>query len=207
MKIILQHLAKRFNYEWIFRDLNHEFKDGNAYAITGPNGSGKSTLLKIISGQLTPSEGTINYSDNNSEINVNDIFQHVSYSAPYIDLIDDFTLKEYLEFHFSFKKIINNHTIDQLLEISGLNKHKNKSLKSFSSGMKQRAKLTSAILSETHILLLDEPTTNLDKEGVEWYLNLIQQNLKNRVVIVGSNMEREYGFCKEVVDISGYKIK
>lgn len=204
MKIILQHLGKRFNYDWIFRGIEQEFISGRSYAVLGPNGSGKSTLLKVISGQLSPSEGVIQYS-NDQIINADSVFKHLSYAAPYIELIEEFTLHEFFEFHCSFKKIINDHSVSDLIEICGLGKHKNKLLKSFSSGMKQRVKLTASILSKSEILLLDEPSTNLDKEGVDWYMDLIKNNLSERIVIIGSNMEREYNFCDVSIDINRYK--
>lgn len=205
MKITLQNLSKRFNYDWIFRDINYTFESGNAYVITGPNGSGKSTLLKVISGQLSPSEGKLHYAVDNKNIDINDIYKEVVFTAPYIDLIDDFTLTEFLHFHFSFKRTIQQITVDEIISLTGLNKHKNKPLRSFSSGMRQRVKLIAAIVSDTAILLLDEPTTNLDHEGVDWYLEMMEQYRGQRLVIVGSNMEREYAFCMHRINISDYK--
>lgn len=204
MKIELLGVSKRFNYEWIFRDLNYNFESSNSYAITGQNGSGKSTLLKIISGQLSPSEGSISYYHQKS-IPVENIYTEVAFTAPYIELVDDFSLFEYLQFHFSFKKVLNGHTLTELLEISGLQKHRNKSLKTFSSGMKQRVKLITTILSDTKLLLLDEPSSNLDAAGVLWYQQLMDQYRSERIVIVGSNMEREYLFCNKTLNIAEYK--
>ena len=204
MKIELRGVSKRFNYEWIFRDLTFDFESGNSYGITGQNGSGKSTLIKIISGQLTPSEGIITYHDT-KPCSVENIYAEVAFTAPYIDLVDDFNLSEYLQFHFSFKKILKGHSQSDLLEISGLQKHRNKSLKTFSSGMKQRVKLITTILSDTKLLLLDEPTSNLDAAGVSWYGQLMEDNRNDRIVIVGSNMEREYQFCNKSLDIADYK--
>jgi len=204
MKIELRGVSKRFNYEWIFRDLTFDFESGNSYAIIGQNGSGKSTLLKIISGQLSPSEGSVIYTSQ-KKITAENIYSEVSFTAPYIELVDDFNLTEYLQFHFSFKKVLNGRSQNNLLEISGLQKHRNKSLKTFSSGMKQRVKLVTAILSDTPILLLDEPTSNLDIAGVAWYLQLMEEYKKDRIVIIGSNMEREYHFCNNTLDITDYK--
>lgn len=204
MKILLTNLSKRFNYEWIFRDINYTLETGNAYALTGANGSGKSTLLKIISGQLSPSSGTITYFKN-EQIPVENIFEDVVFTAPYIDLIDDFTLLELLEFHFSFKKIINGQTVQQLIDLSGLSKHQNKTYRSFSSGMKQRVKLITTLMSDAPLVILDEPTTNLDSAGVEWYLQLVENTNTNRIIITGSNLEREYQYCNKIINISDYK--
>lgn len=204
MKITLSNLSKRFNYEWIFRDINYTFEIGNAYALTGPNGSGKSTLLKIISGQLSPSQGTIIYF-NNKLIPVDQIFQNVSFTAPYIDLIEEFTFEECLNFHFAFKRSYNNYSVKELMEIAELQKHKNKAVKSFSSGMRQRIKILTTLLADSPIILLDEPTTNLDKVGVDWYLKLIEMIKADRLIITGSNMEREYQYCNHIIDIINYK--
>ena len=205
MKIILSNISKRFNYEWIFRDINYTFESGNAYALTGPNGSGKSTLLKVISGQLSPSQGALVY-DNGSNIPVEEIYAQVTFTAPYIDLIEEFTLNEILEFHFSFKKVFPGYTVSDVLAVSGLEKHSNKPIKSFSSGMKQRVKIITTLLSDNSIVILDEPTTNLDTVGVDWYLDLVEKTKQNRIIITGSNMEREYRFCNHIINIADYKI-
>ena len=84
---------------------------------------------------------------------------------------------------------------------------KNKLIKYFSSGMKQRLKLALAFCSDTPMLMLDEPTSNLDSQGVDWYLNLVQQFAENRLTIVCSNQEHEYSFCDEQLNISEYKQK
>jgi len=204
MKIIVSNLSKRFNYEWIFRDMQYTFESGNAYALTGPNGSGKSTLLKVLSAQLSPSQGTIVYEDN-TIIPVENIYREITFTAPYIDLIDEFTLMELLEFHFAFKQPIHQHTTQSLLQLSGLEKQKNKAIKSFSSGMKQRVKLLTTIMSNNKIVILDEPTTNLDQAGVDWYLQLVESAKANKIIITGSNMEREYSYCNHVINIADYK--
>src|SRR5688572_3710780 len=99
MKISLQNLGKRFNREWIFRHLNYQFISGRSYAITGPNGSGKSTLLQLISGASLVSEGSVSY----EEIKPEDIYRHVSISAPYLQLVEEMTLYELLNFHSGLK--------------------------------------------------------------------------------------------------------
>ncbi len=204
MKIELRGVSKRFNYEWIFRDLTFDFETGNSYAITGQNGSGKSTLLKIISGQLSPSEGTMSYTSEKT-FTPDEIYGQIAFTAPYIELIEDFNLLEFLQFHFSFKTPLKGLKINDVLDISGLQKQNKKSLKTFSSGMKQRVKLVTAILSSTPVLLLDEPTSNLDESGVEWYKQLIDKYRQNRIVIVGSNMTREYLFCTQTIDMAAFR--
>lgn len=204
MIISLENISKRFNYEWIFRDVNFAFDENDRCAIIGPNGSGKSTLLKVIAGQLTPSSGNIIYSDK-QEIPQENVYQMVSYAAPYLELIEEFTLSEMVQFHFSFKKWKSGLNLQAIISLSGLEKHKHKQLRTFSSGMRQRVKLVLALCAETPLVILDEPTTNLDESGVEWYLHLIRDFGVGRIILVGSNQEREYTFCSKSLNILDFK--
>jgi ABC-type multidrug transport system ATPase subunit len=204
MTITLEDIGRRFNQEWIFKGINYQFNPGGKYAILGPNGSGKSTLLSVILGNLSPSEGIITYNQEKS-IAVERIYQYVSFAAPYLDLIEEFTLQETIDFHFKFKQLHKGFDEGMVLELLGLKKSQDKALKHFSSGMKQRTKLVLACCTETPILLLDEPTSNLDKQGVSWYHDLIERFTANRLVIVGSNQEAEYSFCNHFVQITDYK--
>ncbi len=204
MTITLQDIGRRFNQEWIFKGINYQFSSGGKYAILGPNGSGKSTLLSVILGNLSPSEGIITYKEEKN-IAVEKIYQYVSFAAPYLDLIEEFTLQETIDFHFKFKQLHKDFDEGMVLELLGLKKSQDKALKHFSSGMKQRTKLVLACCTETPILLLDEPTSNLDKQGVLWYHELIERFTDNRLVIVGSNQEAEYSFCNHFVQITDYK--
>jgi len=207
MLIKLEDVGKRYRYEWIFKNVNQRFESGNAYAILGPNGVGKSTLMKILSGYLSPSKGKIIFSEKefSSPIDPDDVFKNISYAAPYIDLIEELTLKEAVKFHQRFKPFYEEVTEESIFELLNFKKAKNKEIRFFSSGMKQRLKLVLAFCSETPILLLDEPTTNLDAQGVDWYLNLVEQFSKNRLIIVASNIEHDYRFCKEHLNIMDYK--
>src|ERR1700709_1668785 len=103
MKITLQNIGRRFNREWIFRGVDYTFSDNGSYAILGPNGSGKSTLLQVLNGSLAPSVGKLNYTFNNAEVDASDVYQHLSLAAPYLELIEEFTLSEVIDFHFQFK--------------------------------------------------------------------------------------------------------
>ncbi|QNN41830.1 ABC transporter ATP-binding protein [Pedobacter roseus] len=204
MKITLQKVGRRFNKEWIFRDLSTEFSSGNSYAILGPNGSGKSTLLSVLNGSLSPSEGKIIFSDT-AEIPVENIYRYISLAAPYLELVETFTLKEIIDFHFKFKNFAAGLDAKKLIEVLGLEKAKNKEIKYFSSGMKQRTKLALACCTDTPILFLDEPTSNLDVQGINWYRELIENFGKDRLTIIGSNQIQEYDFCTEHIQISDYK--
>lgn len=204
MQITLEHLGRRFNKEWIFKEISYTFAQGNQYAILGPNGSGKSTLLSVLLGNLTPSEGKISYIEG-KEILPEHIFSYISLAAPYLDLVEEFTLQETIEFHFKFKKYQQGLDADAVLDLLALSKAQDKPLKYFSSGMKQRTKLALAFCADTPILALDEPTSNLDVQGTDWYLSLIEKYAGNRLVLVGSNQAYEYEFCKQQLNILDYK--
>lgn len=201
VQISLQNAGKRFNKDWIFRDLNYTFEMGQHYALIGNNGSGKSTLLQIISGYATLSKGKMDWGSNTVE----NIFQQISIAAPYLELVEEFTTLEQFKFHESFKPLRNDLTIETMIEMIGLTTATHKQIRYFSSGMKQRLKLALAIFSETPILLLDEPCSNLDKEGYAMYQTLIDRYAKHKLIIVGSNDTQEYAFCKHHINLMDYK--
>lgn len=205
MKILLSDTGKRYNREWIFRHLSYEFNSGNAYAITGNNGSGKSTLLQVIGGAIQHSEGTVEWETAHQQIPADQHHQHLTIAAPYLELPEEMTLVEFLQFHQSFKPFFSSISIDEMIETVGLTAAKQKQIRNYSSGMKQRVKLAQAIFSDVPVVLLDEPCTNLDAEGVALYQRLIAHYCKNRLVIVSSNDEAEYNFCEFVLPISRYK--
>jgi ABC-type multidrug transport system ATPase subunit len=205
MKIVLDKIGRRFNREWIFREVNYIFETGNSYAILGANGSGKSTLLQVISGSLTSSEGKVSYFLEDTPLNIENVFPELSLAAPYLELIEEFTLSEHIDFHFQFKRYREGYDKKSVVSLLGLHHSEHKALKNFSSGMKQRVKLALAFCSDTKILLLDEPSSNLDQQGVEWYLSLIEQFSSDRLVIVCSNQQHEYGFCDERINVEDFK--
>ncbi|WP_419700547.1 ABC transporter ATP-binding protein [Mucilaginibacter sp. NFX135] len=205
MNITLQNIGRRFNRDWIFRGVDYTFNSGQAYAILGPNGSGKSTLLQILNASLTPSAGTISYTFQNKPVHPTEVFTHLSLAAPYLELIEEFTLTEMVDFHFKFKSYKPDIDKKELIDLLSLAKSENKLIRYFSSGMKQRLKLILAFCADTPILMLDEPTSNLDTQGVDWYLGLVEQFATGRLTIVCSNQEHEYGFCNERLSISDYK--
>jgi len=228
MKITLTDVGKRFNRDWIFRHVNCEFTNGHSYAIIGPNGSGKSTLLQVIAGAMAESEGKVEYrmvdgrwsmaeSENvigvDQRPSVNDhrsaptenFYQHISIAAPYMELIEEMSLTEFLQFHQIFKPFISGIDVQKIISEIGLEKPAHKHLRYYSSGMKQRVKLAQAVFSDTPVLLLDEPCTNLDEEGIALYHRLIENYCSNRILIVSSNDEQEFGFCEKRINIMDNK--
>lgn len=203
--IRLQNTGKRYRLEWIFRGIDYTFESPGRYAVLGPNGSGKSTLLKVLSGHLSPSKGRISFEINGKITEPDVVYRSVSYAAPYIELIEEFTLEEALKFHAGLKPMLPGMTPARLYEILALPKARSKEIRFFSSGMKQRVKLALAICSDTPVLLLDEPATNLDVQGVEWYKNLIREYAEDRLVVIASNDPHDAEFCPVHLNILDFK--
>lgn len=206
MHIKLSGAGKRFNREWIFRKASLELHSGHSYAITGPNGSGKSTLLQSIGGMLHLSEGKLEYYLNGKSIASEATHQHVAICAPYLDVIEEMTLLEFFHFHFSFKPFLAGLDAARAVDIIGLKAAANKQIRYYSSGMKQRVKLAQAIFCHAGIVLLDEPTSNLDKQGIDLYHRMVAQFCTDRLVIVSSNDPVEYSFCQTVLEVAQWKL-
>lgn len=205
MTITVSNLGKRFNREWIFRGLTTEFKPGNIYAITGPNGSGKSTLMQVLWGQVPPSEGTIEFKSEYGAVPLEGAFKHIAIAAPYMDLLEDFTLREHLEFHFRLKTAQSGLNTRKLLEKLELETASNKPIKQFSSGMKQRVKLGLALFSGSEAIFLDEPTTNLDEAASGWYMNNLTAVMSDKVVFIATNQPTDYPTDSIILDLSTLK--
>lgn len=205
MNILLENLGKRYRYDWIFRGLDYQFSPEKRYAILGSNGSGKSTLMKVLSGHLSPSKGQISFDLEGKKISPDVIYKYVSYAAPYIDLIEEFTLEEAIGFHRSLKPLLPGLDAARIFDILALPRARQKEIRHFSSGMKQRLKLILALASDTPILLLDEPSTNLDIQGIEWYKGLIQEYATNRLTIIASNDPHDLDICTGHLNMLDYK--
>lgn len=190
--LTVSDLGKRFNREWIFRHLNYQFLPGQTYAVTGPNGSGKSTLLQVLWGQMPQTSGALQYRKGANDLPAEDVFRHIAIATPYMDLIEEFTLLEMVNFHFRLKKIRNGLNREDLLPRMVLEQASDKQLINFSSGMKQRLKLALAFYTEADVYFLDEPGTNLDKKAFAWYLQELSQLPKESVVFIASNNADEY---------------
>jgi len=139
MKILLDHISKRFQKHWIFKEISTSFSTPGAYALLGANGSGKSTLLRVIAGMQSPTKGKITYSVNDKELSPNELFPFISFSAPGQEIIEEYTLREFLQFHFSFKKPLNGLSTEDIIRITGLTASADKMIGDYSSGMKQAA--------------------------------------------------------------------
>ena len=205
MQVQLEDVGKKFQHEWVFRDITFRFEENLTYALTGPNGSGKSTLLTMISASVPPSRGTIKYWKSGVYLGEESVYQCLTLAAPYQELVEEFTLQELLDFHFALKPPVAALSVSEILEKMRLEGAINKHIYQFSSGMKQRLKLGLALYSDSQMTLLDEPCANLDAENARWYKEEIKQILGQRLIIIASNQSYEYDFCDQVLDIVHFK--
>ena len=205
MQIIIEGTGKKYNKEWIFKGIDKSISTGRPLAVVGPNGSGKSTLMLIISGWTLPTTGSISYLEDDNAIPPEEFYKSIDFVAPYTELVEELTLAEFLKLHFSFKTLKNGLKIGDIINKSRLEGNEQKFVKHFSSGMKQRLKLALGIYSASPILLLDEPTTNLDQENRNWYFEEIMTLLQNKIVVIASNQPEEYTFAEDFIKIENYK--
>jgi ABC-type multidrug transport system ATPase subunit len=202
MKVVLDQVSKRFGAQRVLRNAGLVLESGSITGVTGPNGSGKSTLLQIIAGSLQPDDGTVTHEHNGVMIPEDGVFRTISIAAPYLNLYEDLSLNEALLTHTRFKQLRNNNTPRDFWGMVDLEHARNKQIRDLSSGMLQRFKLGLAIVSDTPLLLLDEPGSNLDAYGMEWYHNLLNDHTADRTVLVCSNREQEeLSTCSEIIRI------
>lgn len=205
MEIVAEQLGKKYRNEWIFRRVNLTLTAGTSYTFIGPNGSGKSTLLQLLAGSLPLTEGNLTYRQRGRNMEPEDWFRQVSIVAPYLELIEELTLAELLTFHQTFKPFKAGFTTDVIADRLLLSHARDKEIKYFSSGMKQRVKLGLAFFSDSPVIILDEPTANLDRQGAAWYHEQVRQLSPRQLLLIGSNVPEEYDFCPNVIDIAQWK--
>ncbi len=210
MKIVAERLGKKYRKEWIFRRVELSLVAGSSYTFVGPNGSGKSTMLQLLTGSLPITEGKLTYSLNGITMEPDDWFRQISIAAPYLELVEELTLDELLRFHQTFKPFRAGLTPEAIAQRLLLTHALHKEIKYFSSGMKQRVKLGLAFFSDAPIIILDEPTSNLDRQGTDWYHEQIHELISpsttsEKLLLIGSNQPDEYDFCPNVIDIKQWK--
>ena len=199
MNIKFENVSKKFGAKRVIKNFSKSFKR-KKYAIVGDNGSGKSTLLLLISNLMTPSHGKIIYSLDGVEIDKELFIKKIIFSAPYQKLVDELTLKEFLIFHYKFRDYIKNPLT--ILSEFGLENFKNTQIKNLSSGSEQKLKLLISFNTKADFILLDEPTTNLDKKGIAIYTKTIKKYSKDKGIIIATNREKDIVFNEtEVIEL------
>lgn len=203
MQIQIDKLSKRFGQNWVIKDLNYEIASGDRVAVQGANGSGKSTFLKLVSGFLSMTDGTIQYQQTGNSIHRNVINSYQSFAAPYITFQPDFTPSEVFH-HLSEHRQFRSTDVSEFLGKAELKSQRNKYLREFSDGMRQRLSLAIAIDCKSDLLILDEPTSYLDQYYCDWYFELLSSELENRTLILASNAKEDFKFCTSFLDSNSF---
>lgn len=202
----LSSVKKYFGRRLIFNNLTFKMDKPGVYGISGPNGSGKSTLVKIIAGIIGSSEGTLTHSFNGKEILPEKLHDYIGFVAPYLVLYEEFTAWENLEHSAKIRGIIlDTKRVNYLLEKFLIYNRKDDLVKTYSSGMKQRLKFIFALMHSPSLLILDEPTSNLDEEGKNSVYGIIKEEGEKNIVIVASNENQDLSFCSEIIDLNKFK--
>lgn len=204
-KLLLEahSLKKTFNHRTIFFDVNFALRSLNGLGIVGRNGSGKSTLVKIIAGILSPTSGTIQYSLGTDPIEHIKQQDYIGFVAPYLQLYDEFTAWENLDLARTIRGVkIPDHTLNTLLERVNLIDRKDNVVRTYSSGMKQRLKYACALLHQPLLLILDEPTSNLDSEGVQIVQQIMKEQIERGILVVATNEQEDLLFCTQTLDLN-----
>jgi heme exporter protein A len=202
-KLTAANLTKSFNNRVIFKNISFSLSPGSSLAITGANGSGKSTLTKIIAGLMSPTAGHINCTIQNTNIKKEEYKYFVGFVSPYLNLYDELTALENVRMLTNMRvvKKPTDEKIDSVLEFVGLWNLRNDPVSIFSSGMKQRLKYAFAIVHEPHFLVLDEPTSNLDAEGIGLIRRIIKKQKEHGTVIIATNDNKEVKWCEKELQL------
>ncbi len=202
MEIKAAGLGKSYGEKRVFRDIGFGVKDGQSLAIIGPNGSGKTTLIKILCGLIRPSEGILNYYGNGMELRPDDIFSHIGLVGPYLELYEELTAWENVQFFMRMRNLKNiGDQVNELFKFFKLSGREQDPVKTYSSGMRQRLKYIAALLHNPAILFLDEPTANLDIQGIESVYQVMEEQKRNKILIIATNDHDDLKFGDEQIAV------
>jgi heme exporter protein A len=201
-----QNLSKLFGRRLIFKDINFSWSEKGIFGISGPNGSGKSTLVKIVAGLIASSSGKIIHKNSGGEIIPEKLHNHIGFVAPYLVLYEEFSALENLKIFAKIRGVnFNEEKVTHYLTQFLLENRKNDLVKTYSSGMKQRLKFIFALMHSPEVLIFDEPTSNLDEEGKKVVYKIVNEEEKQRIVIIASNEVKDLELCSEVLLLEKFK--
>lgn len=199
----VESLAKSFNYRSVFFDITFALHSREGLGIVGRNGSGKSTLAKIVAGVLSPTGGTVRYSVGNEPVAAVCLHDYIGFVAPYLQLYDEFSAWENLDLCRRIRGTeVPDERLKDLLQRVGLIQRKDHLVRTYSSGMKQRLKYACALLHQPPLLILDEPSSNLDAEGVGIVRQLMKEQIGEGILVVATNEADDLQYCSRTIDLN-----
>ncbi len=207
-KITLEvsNLRKDFDRRPVFKNLNFTLTNSDSLAITGRNGSGKSTLVKVLANTYSQTSGRVSFSIGSKPVERQSFYKFIGFVSPYLNLYDEFTGFENLHFVANLRGL-KNSLIEEVLKRVGLFERRDDLVKIYSSGMKQRLKIAFAIIHNPLILMLDEPTSNLDTEGIRIVDSIAQEYRNGRILIIATNDQHERNLCHKDINLDTQSLK
>ncbi|HQY20284.1 MAG TPA: ABC transporter ATP-binding protein [Ignavibacteria bacterium] len=208
IELSAENISKSYSGKIIFKNFSINLKSGDSVSILGRNGSGKSTLIKLLTGLIASNKGKVILKVNGSTVPQNLWYSQIGLISPYLNLYDELTGIENLEFFCSLRNNSRDdmkEKIDFYLNKVSLFDKRNEPLKNYSSGMKQKLKLIFAIINEPGILYMDEPRSNLDTEGIDIICQTAEEQKKNGILIVATNDTDDIQLCEKSINIEDYK--
>ncbi|MEM0963408.1 MAG: ABC transporter ATP-binding protein [Bacteroidota bacterium] len=201
-RLVADQLSMRFGRRRLFDGLTVAVEPGDPLAVVGPNGAGKSTLLLLFAGLLTPTGGTVRLDLDGTPVEPRDVPRSVGYVAPALDLYDALTARETLAFLARARALDSaSQRVDATLDRVGLAARAEDPVGAFSTGMRQRLRIATALVHDPPVLLLDEPGATLDAAGRDLIASLVADDA--RVVVLATNDPAEAQLCARQVKIGG----
>lgn len=192
--LVIENIQKQYEGVNLFKPINFTLNKAESLSISGPNGTGKTTLLLMIMGYTKPSKGSIFWSVNNQKMPV--LFSDIAFAGVQMNLFEDLSVADHFSYHFKFRTpIVSGY--NTILKTYFEPYMMKKQIKQLSAGWYNRVKLLTALLTQSRILLLDEPFSNLDNQGIELLSNAIQELKKDRQLLIAGNREEELSLCKQ----------
>lgn len=202
MELTANRIIKRFGHFLVLKNINLKVSSGSAIAITGPNGSGKTTLVKILCNLMAPTRGEVIYQKNGKKIERENIFQYIGLVGPYLQLYQELSAQENIDFFARMRNLKNySPRVKYLMELFNLNGREHDAVKTYSSGMQQRLKYVCALIHEPEVLFVDEPRSNLDQKGIEAVYSILREQKKDKILVISTNDQEDLTLADQVIQV------
>ncbi len=202
MELTAKRIVKRFGHFLVLKNISLKISSGSAIAITGPNGSGKTTLVKILCNLMAPTRGEVIYQKDGKKIERENIFQYIGLVGPYLQLYQELSAQENIDFFARMRNLKNySARVKQLMELFNLSGREHDAVKTYSSGMQQRLKYVCALLHEPEVLFVDEPRSNLDQAGIEAVYSILREQKKDKILVISTNDQEDLTLADQIIRV------